>query len=79
MSGYDCRNLKKRFSSRRKVDSEFAVNFGTRADIADVITHAKFYVNIGSGVGGSGTPKFALLHGLSWSLLQQYKHSRATL
>ena len=34
------------------------------ADVTDVITHAKFYVNLFRGLGCSDTPKFALLHNL---------------
>jgi len=54
------------------------LSFGMRGNIADVITHAKF-MSIGSGVWVSDTPKSALLHRLSWSLLQQCKHRRAAL
>jgi len=54
-----------------------ALNFIVRADIADVITYAIFYVN--RLFRSSDTPNFAILHRLSWSPLQQCKHYRTTL
>jgi len=55
------------------------MKFGMRGDIADVIIHAKFNINRFMGLGVL-TPQVSItLYRLNWSLLQQCKHSRATL
>jgi len=55
------------------------LNFGKRGVIADVITHAKFFVNRFHGFGRSDAPKFCYLHRIGWSILQQCKHCRSAL
>jgi len=53
--------------------SAIVMNFGMQSDIANEITHTKFYVNQFRGF------KSALLHRITWPLLEQINHGHATL
>ena len=57
----------------------FALNFGVRGHITDIITDAKFCNSRFMSFGSSNTLNFAILHRNSWSPLQHCKHHRATL
>jgi len=50
------------------------LNFGMLEDIADVITHTKFFVNRFRGFGVLTFPNLCISIGWLWSLLQQCKH-----